>query len=50
MKKKVFRINLFLLLILVMLLSASCGKNRATTMKLIKTDAVSYTHLRAHET
>ena len=38
MKKKVFRINLFLLLILVMLLSASCGKNRATTMKLIKTD------------
>ena len=38
MKKKVFRINLFLLLILVMLLSASCGRNRATTMKLIKTD------------
>ena len=38
MKKKVFQINLFLLLILVMLLSASCGKNRATTMKLIKTD------------
>ena len=38
MKKKVFRINLFLLLVLVMLLSASCGRNRATTMKLIKTD------------
>ena len=38
MKKKVFRINLFLLLILVMLLSASCGRNRATTMKLIKID------------
>ena len=38
MKKKLFRGNLFLLLILVMLLSASCGKNRATTMKLIKTD------------
>lgn len=38
MKKNVFRINLFLLLILVMLLSASCGRNRATTMKLIKTD------------
>ena len=38
MKKKLFRGNLFLLLILVMLLSASCGRNRATTMKLIKTD------------
>lgn len=38
MKKKVFRINLFLLLITVMLFSASCGKNKATTMKLIKTD------------
>ena len=38
MKKKVFQINLFLLLILVMLLSSSCGRNRATTMKLIKTD------------
>lgn len=38
MKKKLFRGNLFLLLILVMLLSASCGKNKYTTMKLIKTD------------
>ena len=38
MKKKLFRGSLFLLLITVMLLSASCGKNRATTMKLIKTD------------
>ncbi len=38
MKKKLFRGYLFLLLILVMLLSASCGRNRATTMKLIKTD------------
>ena len=36
--KKLFRINLFLLLILVMLLSMSCGKTKATTMKLIKTD------------
>ncbi len=38
MKKKLFRGYLFLLLILVMLLSSSCGRNRATTMKLIKTD------------
>ena len=38
MKKKLFRINLFLLLIVVMLLGTSCGKNKATTMKLIKTD------------
>lgn len=38
MRKKLFRRNLFLLLITVMLLSASCGKNRAATMKLIKTD------------
>ena len=38
MKKKLFRGYLFLLLILVMLLSASCGKNKYTTMKLIKTD------------
>ena len=38
MKKKLFRGNLFLLLILVMLFSASCGKNKYTTMKLIKTD------------
>lgn len=38
MKKKLFQGNLFLLLIAVMLLSASCGKNKATTMKLIKTD------------
>ena len=38
MKKKLFRGNLFLLLAAVMLLNASCGKNKATTMKLIKTD------------
>ena len=37
-KRKLIRINLFLLLITVMLLSTSCGKNKATTMKLIKTD------------
>ena len=38
MKKKLFRINLFLLLLTVMLLGTSCGKTKATTMKLIKTD------------
>lgn len=38
MKKNLFRGNLFLLLIAVMLFSTSCGKNKATTMKLIKTD------------
>ena len=38
MRKKLFQGNLFLLLIIVMLFSASCGKNKATTMKLIKTD------------
>ncbi len=36
--RRLVRRNLFLLLMTVMLLSASCGKNRATTMKLIKTD------------
>ena len=38
MKKNLFRINLFLLLLTVMLLGTSCGKTKATTMKLIKTD------------
>ena len=38
MKKNLVRINLFLLLIIAMMLSTSCGKNKATTMKLIKTD------------
>ena len=38
MKKKLFRGNLFLLMIIVMLFSASCGQNKYTTMKLIKTD------------
>ena len=36
--KRLVRINLFLLLMTAMLLSVSCGKNKATTMKLIKTD------------
>jgi len=37
-ENNLFRVNLSLLLITIMLLSASCGKNKSTTMKLIKTD------------
>ena len=36
--RRLVRRNLFLLLIAVMLFGTSCGKNKATTMKLIKTD------------
>lgn len=36
--RKLFRRHLFLLLTAVMLLGTSCGKNKAATMKLIKTD------------
>ena len=36
--RRLFRGNLFLLLITIILFSASRGKDKATTMKLIKTD------------
>ena len=36
--RRLFRGNLFLLLITIILFSASRGKGKATTMKLIKTD------------